>query len=264
MHAMAELFVGPQAVRFLVHRDLLVHHSSFFSAALTGAFAEGLSQSVNLPEESLDTFELFLFWLYTQQLDAKAYFKDAKPAYYVLLHLYALADRLGIEQLRNLTVDTIAFLADQTNSVLTPSDTFILYEQIRDSAPLRRLILDLFAFKKTDKLLDEHPDTWHPGFMRDLVVKLKRPDEVAMQRHTLCPWKPDHWQASKGCSMCSEVLQPVGNFSACTGCGKKFCSRCAKTTKALCAFEEGREMCKPWKREVKCTNYHEHAETAPC
>ncbi|KAF2758265.1 hypothetical protein EJ05DRAFT_382875 [Pseudovirgaria hyperparasitica] len=264
MHDMAELRVGAEAVRFVIHRNILTHHSTFFRAALNGAFAEGLSQTVTLPTESLDTFELFLHWAYTCTLDPKAYFKDAKPAYYVLLHLYGLADRLAVEGLRNLVLDTISSLADQTNSVLTPSDTFILYDTIPSSAPIRRLVLDLFAFKKTDKLLDEHPDEWHPQFTRDLVVKLKRPEEVAMQRHTLITWKPEHWQESMGCAICSEVLHPYGNHVGCSGCEKKFCNRCAKAKRALCVFEDGRVVCKPWNGKVRCRIYHEHVETAEC
>ena len=63
-------------------------------------------------------------------------------------------------------VDVMADLADSTNSVLTPSDTRILYEQISEGAAVRRLVLDLFAFKKTDKLLAEHEDAWHARFLR--------------------------------------------------------------------------------------------------
>ncbi|KAG9619001.1 hypothetical protein KCV04_g14570, partial [Aureobasidium melanogenum] len=38
------------------------------SAALNGAFAEGLDQTVHLPEEKPEIFEWFLWWLYTGSL----------------------------------------------------------------------------------------------------------------------------------------------------------------------------------------------------
>lgn len=125
-----------------------------------------------------------------------------------------------MERLRNQTVDWVAALADSTNSVLTPSDTHILYNLIRDSAPLRRLILDLFAFKKTDKLLAEHPGDWHPVFLRELVVKLKRPDATAMQRHNLVPWTPAAWHSTKACGTCNRLVPPGSGGSECRNCSR--------------------------------------------
>jgi hypothetical protein len=372
MHTMTTLLVSPNETRFLIHTDLLIHHSPFFRAALQSRFAEASTQTIKLVEETVGTFELFLAWLYSQSLDETHFFKDSKPAYYALLHLYSLADRLCVEKLRNAVVDIIARLADDTNSVLTPSDTHLLYESIRDSAPCRRLILDLFAFKKTDKLLAEHPDSWHPLFLRDLVVKLKRPDYVAVGRHDFTTWKPPAaGYAAKACNGCAKILASgpsgvllglavtrqsgvvwlpitssttqqqmqqhsrsldIGNLglglahggqqglnvdllinstnnngsanafadllngnnntgaagagiithngggsgplpslsdissphsgSECRKCHKVYCSRCISVGKALCAFEEGKTMCAPWRsNEGVCTNYHEHGES---
>ncbi|KAF2459689.1 hypothetical protein BDY21DRAFT_275119, partial [Lineolata rhizophorae] len=150
---------------FVIHRDLLTHYSPFFAAALKGNFAEAETQKVNLPDERVDTFEIFVEWLYSQRLDTTAppqatgpFLKDGKPAFFSLLHLYSLADRLCIEDLRNDIVDAVATLAERANAVPTPSDTHLLYVAIRPSAPLRALVLDLFAFKKTDALLATHPD----------------------------------------------------------------------------------------------------------
>ncbi|KAF2813754.1 uncharacterized protein BDZ99DRAFT_567498 [Mytilinidion resinicola] len=258
---MAEIFVGPKETRFLVHRELLTHHSPFFTAALNGSFAESISQTVKLPAENPAIFELCVAWLYTSQLDPLVFFKDGKPAYYTLLNLYALADRLALEALRNQTIDQISDLAEQTNSVLTPSDTRILYEEIRDNAPLRALVIDLFAFKKTDKLLAEHPDDWHPLFLRDLAVYLKRPGTAALLRHSLQPWRPVSWQVTKACDECSRVLEPGARASACVSCAKVYCLRCLQRGEGRAGFETG--TCRPWKGG-RCRLYHEHRETEAC
>lgn len=39
---------------------------------------------------------------------------------------------------------------------------------------LRELVLDLFLWKKTDALIESHPDSWDESFLRQLVGKLKR------------------------------------------------------------------------------------------
>ncbi|EME39765.1 hypothetical protein DOTSEDRAFT_107663, partial [Dothistroma septosporum NZE10] len=180
---------------YLVHKELLAGASPFFAAALNGTFAEGLEQVVRLPEEKPETWEWFLQWLYTgtlttqptgsealgasQQrirshgagaqgvgvcydlhLDGDLRNQQGSPKYFLLLDLYALSDRMLTTPLSNHVLSTIARLSEQTNSVPTPSDTWILYDSIRESAPLRQLVLDLFAYKKTDKLLETHKDEW--------------------------------------------------------------------------------------------------------
>jgi len=51
----------------IVPRELLTANSPFFHAALTGTFAEGLSQVVKLPEDRADVFDYFLFFLVSSQ-----------------------------------------------------------------------------------------------------------------------------------------------------------------------------------------------------
>lgn len=171
-------------------------------------------------------------------------FKDGKPAYYTLLHLYILADRFCFEGLRNRIVDLMADLADSTNSVLTPSDTRILYDLVVDGAMIKKLVLDLFAFKKTDKLLAEHGDRWHAGFLRDLCVHLKRPCEQAMQRHKLAMWYPEHDKGLLGpaCENCRCVMTPRHGAVRCEGCGLVWCVNCVGDGVGLAAWEDGRSV----------------------
>ncbi|CAG5149834.1 uncharacterized protein ALTATR162_LOCUS2462 [Alternaria atra] len=166
--ATSTILVGPDLTAFQIHTSLFTSTSSYFRAALNGPFEESATNSVTLDDVPVEHFQLLVSWLYNSILPTP--FKDRKPAYYTLLHTYALADRLGFEGARNAVVDVISDLADETNSVLTPSDTRILYEDIRDSSPLRTLVLDLFAFKKTDRLLESHGDWWHAEFLRDLTI----------------------------------------------------------------------------------------------
>lgn len=273
------LLIGPKLTPFSIHTSLLVSQSPYFRAALTGAFIESKSKTITLDDVSPDHFSLLVAWLYTSAIPAP--FKDGKPAYYTLLHVYALADRLCMEGLRNSVVDLIADLADQTNSVLTPSDTRILYEGIRDSAPLRDLVLDLFAFKKTDRLVEGHVDAWHAHFLRDLCVLLKRPCPQALQRHRLRMWCPDSWHGARSCETCRALIKPGHGAVACDDCCLSFCTRCVEGGVAMAGWDDGRskdegdaegaekmksrkwEACKPW-RGARCALYHEHDETERC
>jgi BTB/POZ domain-containing protein len=250
-----------------VHRDLICSQSPFFSAALNGNFEEGLKQSISLPDPKVDArhFEHVILWLYTQRLEAdEFFFKDNKPTYFSLLELYSLADYLSIEAMRNTIVDRMAKLAEETNSVPTPSDTYILFERIRENAPIRKLVLDLFAFKKTDNLIHSHHDEWHPKFMRELVCKLKRPGYASLQRHEIRPWRPTNWENTRACEVCKNVLRPMISANMCHKCHKGFCIDCLMKGEGGGSLDWSisEKDCKPWIRGI-CA-YHEHRESEAC
>ncbi|KXL49817.1 hypothetical protein M433DRAFT_33795, partial [Acidomyces richmondensis BFW] len=211
-----------------VHKELLTAASPFFAAALNSTFAEGTNQAVTLPEEKPEIFEWFLQWLYTGSLTIPHANGNhqGSPKYFLLIDLYALSDRLLTTPLSNQILTTIARLSEATNSVPTPSDTWILYDNIRENSPLRTLILDLFAYKKTDKLLETHKDEWHPKFLRELVVKLKRPGPEAIERHRLEAWRPRSWSCTRACEGCKDTLKPGSSADKCVLCEKAFCSEC--------------------------------------
>ncbi|KAK6442997.1 hypothetical protein LTR95_000710 [Oleoguttula sp. CCFEE 5521] len=292
---------GPKgAVSYLVHKELLCSASPFFAAALNSTFAEGLDQTVRLPEEKPEIFEWFLQWLYTgsmttpgpayqvphlqtaaqvpgaltpwsslvladAQADGELRNHAGSPKYFLLIDLYGLSDRLLTTPLSNHILSTIARLSEATNSVPTPSDTRIVYEQIRATAPLKNLILDLFAYKKTDKLLATHKDEWHAKFLRELVVKLKRPGPEGVERHTLVAWRPSSYASSRACEGCREVLKPGVSHEKCVGCERAFCGGCVRRAGGeRVVLGEDTGGCKPWSGRGLCGRYHEHADGEGC
>ncbi|KAK5743009.1 hypothetical protein LTR17_003022 [Elasticomyces elasticus] len=64
----AFISIGVDAVMFTAHEQKLCQVSDYFLKALHGAFAEGSSKKVHLPEERVADFGLFLDWLYTGKL----------------------------------------------------------------------------------------------------------------------------------------------------------------------------------------------------
>lgn len=187
------------------------------------------------------------------------------PKYFLLLDLYALSDRLLTTPLSNHILSTIARLSESTNSVPTPSDTWILYDSIPSTSPLRTLILDLFAYKKTDKLLETHKDDWHPRFLRDLVVKLKRPGPEAIERHSLVAWRPRSWSSSRACEGCREVLKPGVSGDKCSVCERAFCGECLRRhAEGYAGQGDLGGGCKPWMGRGMCGRYHEHARGEGC
>ena len=268
---MADIIVGVEKVRFHVHKDIAVYASPFFAAALRGNFVEGTTGQIILSDVDPKIFEHIVLWMYQSRLDSAphTFFKDGKPTYFTLLDIYAVADQLCIEGMRNAVVDLMAELADQTNSVPTPMDTSLLYENIRENAPIRALVLDLFAYKKTDNLLATHKDPWHPLFLRDLTCKLKRPGKNALTRHDVRPLKHRGSSESKVCEICKTVVRLVGANFKCTNCQKAFCGECVwrvvnEQGGGVIDWSVADRECKPWSSVRGRCAYHEHNETVEC
>ncbi|KAF2859545.1 hypothetical protein K470DRAFT_300208 [Piedraia hortae CBS 480.64] len=201
------------------------------------------------------------------RMDGELRNNQGSPKYFLLIDLFALSDRLLTHQLSNLVLTTIARLSETTNSVPTPSDTWILYGDdcnsgIRETSRLRTLVLDLFAYKKTDKLLETHKDEWHPRFLRELVVKLKRPGPEAIERHHLEPWRPRSWSTTRACEACRETLKPDVTADRCAVCHRAYCASCLRDGMNGGAYDPS--ICKPWMGRGMCTRYHEHPDGDIC
>ncbi|KAI4111712.1 MAG: hypothetical protein LQ345_006704 [Seirophora villosa] len=183
--------VGPDAQPFHVHREAFAAASPFFAACLNPAYAfrEAAASTVHLPAARPTDFEYLVQWVYTGALDHEELDVD-HPAYFRLIKLWLLADELAVEGCKNGVVDAMARVADRSNSVPTPDDTRTVFgeEGVREGAGLRGLVVDLFAWKKTDQLVEAHEDSWDETFMRALVCKLKRMDAREKGK---APWRND-------------------------------------------------------------------------
>ena len=169
---------SPNPSTFLVHREALCSASRFFAAALnpsySQSFLEASSGTVCLPDCRPQDFQYLVQWLYTGGDLSHEEIRGPHPAYFRLIKLYALADKLDFTSLRNDICDKIAEVADETNSVPTPDDTKTIDNELPPESKLKKLVVDLFVWKKTDVVLETHPDSWNEGFLRELVVRLKR------------------------------------------------------------------------------------------
>jgi hypothetical protein len=158
---LATIHVGEQKVEFPVHRDIFTAASPFFRAAWNQqyGFTESTTGSIHLPEVRPDDFQFFEQWIYSKSL-AHEEVEAQHPAFFRLIRLYALADQLEVEGLRNAIVDETVRLSEKYNSVPTPNDTQTLDQELREKCGLRDLVVDLFVWKKTDNLVQTHEDSW--------------------------------------------------------------------------------------------------------
>ncbi|EDU47162.1 BTB domain containing protein [Pyrenophora tritici-repentis] len=71
----ATVVVGPSKKRHLIHKDLICHHSGYFRKAYDRQ--KGLwknpDQIFTLEDVDVDVFNLFVHWLYTQDIPCNTY-----------------------------------------------------------------------------------------------------------------------------------------------------------------------------------------------
>jgi BTB/POZ domain len=95
--------VGPEETKFYAHKSLLTEASTFFKAAVDGNFKEAAENEVKMPEESRDTFEHCVRWLYfglpsddTPPDDTSAVVAKIKQ----IVDSYVFGDKIGCPALK--------------------------------------------------------------------------------------------------------------------------------------------------------------------
>lgn len=167
---------------FSVHKHIICHSSAFFKAACTGQFLEAESQKVKLPDDRAELFDLFVQWLYSQNL--KQIFEDVTlPIWRTLIELHILADKLQVLKLKNTILDQMLCKADEAlgrgparmparEGFPTNVDISLAYENTPVTSPMRKFLAELFALLRDFSVeKDEVPK----DYLYDLAMAMKLP-----------------------------------------------------------------------------------------
>jgi hypothetical protein len=76
--------VKPNKETFVVHKNLICHHSPFFKTAFNSLIEEGRTQTMTLEDVEIGVFILLVNWLYTQKVE------DAEEPYVKVAELAKL------------------------------------------------------------------------------------------------------------------------------------------------------------------------------
>lgn len=136
---------------FVVHKEIICHHSPFFKAACTGHFREAEDRVVKLPDDRAELFDIFLQWLYSQNLQ-QVFAEVTLPAWTTFIELYILADKLQVRTLKSAIMDQMVCRAVaaggsyQREKFPTNADIRLAYETTPPTSPMRQFLAELFAF----------------------------------------------------------------------------------------------------------------------
>jgi hypothetical protein len=139
--------VGKDKVKFHIHKTFLCDASAFFKAALKAGFKETGSQKIEFPEDTTETFELFLSWLYAQEykgMDEELLKKPDTASQAEMerfMDLFIFADKVGAQDLKRQMVDKHFKICKKEGLYAVPGIEMVteLYGQTTQACALRRL-----------------------------------------------------------------------------------------------------------------------------
>ena len=155
------IFVGPEKKRYNIHKDIICHHSEYFRAAYNGRWKEA-DEGVTLEDVEVEVFNIFVHWLYTQQLPSGdladiAYANNIEKypnADYLYgggqLRACAFANRFLVAELERIAHNNYIDFVWYTTAPRY-EDVYFVYENL----PGHTLIQDL--------LVKLQYEWWHPG-----------------------------------------------------------------------------------------------------
>lgn len=136
--------VGPEPVRFAIHKGLLCSRSEFFRAALTGNFQEAEDQVVTLDDEDPEIFRRFNAWLYTDMVAEGAELQVTFLR--ALFDLYVFAEKRIIPDLQNAVIDAIIRVNARVTTITRVENFNRVWEQTAETSALHRLLVDSIFF----------------------------------------------------------------------------------------------------------------------
>jgi hypothetical protein len=162
-----------------VHKDLICSISPYFKAAFTSGFQECESGAMKLETVEVETFDLFYNWLYGRSLlDDGCDEFEPRPTEQILLQLYVFAGMAQIPLLKNVTLrafyETVKLEANPStgNIILAPATLAYVWENTTESSPLRRMVLDLCAWKLDGNIM--FADFWATGMTVPICLEIMR------------------------------------------------------------------------------------------
>ena len=155
--------VGEDKTKFHIHKTFLCDVSAFFKAALKAGFKESGGQKVELPEDTTETFELFLSWLYAQEykgMDEKLFKKPDTANRAELerfMDLFIFADKVGAQGLKRQMVNKHFKICRKEGLYAVPGIQTVteLYGRTTQTCALRRLWVAMHIWGRDYDSADE-------------------------------------------------------------------------------------------------------------
>ena len=176
------LHVGPEKVKFGIHKGLLCRYSKYFSAALTGIFKEAQTGITHFADETVPVIRMFNLWLYTQKIVGPDGSEDDIKCH-DLIDLYIFAEKRVIPKLQDAAVLAVLRLMETRNRNPLPYVTQI-WKNTAEKSGLRRLFVDATAHMVDLVVVFEDPRYRNlpKAFLADVLVAVGKRYELPRKK----------------------------------------------------------------------------------
>jgi len=179
------VIVGHERKKFEGPKCFLTGTSVFFKACCHGRWKEKTSREIRMPDSDLETWEVYLQWLYTGELFA---YEDIDPTsmsnaggggeqqsqvdkhFAPLLELALLADMLQDQEFGNFVVDELLRINDRLHRKPTLVDSQFAYAMLGSQNGMRRLLVDLYAHDVVFEYIQAYVANFNTDFVFDMLV----------------------------------------------------------------------------------------------
>lgn len=173
--------------------SLICMQSAFFKAALKeNTWKESATQTVELPDDNVEAFELYVHWLYARTIpssdlgprgvpasddqssdgdDLTCYSMTLLQEYLLLINAYILGDKIGDVDFTDAVIDVLVDCANVTQHIPGAHVEYV-YEHTPEESRLRQWILDEWthrSFWSWSKMIDKYTNI---DVIRDIAKTL--------------------------------------------------------------------------------------------
>ena len=142
---MVNIYVGSSNRHWMLHENLLKHHTSYFEENTTTD--DKGERSVRLPDDDPAAFEMLTKYLYQGQIDDVISLPSEKKWGHAenCQKLYFLCERLGLHQLKNCAIDQFRKACFDSGLVPGPEEMKPVYDCTSSRSPFRLLVSHIAA-----------------------------------------------------------------------------------------------------------------------
>lgn len=152
------IVVGPERKSFELPKDLLAYYSPVFDRSFNGNFIEGQTQTMQLPEDTVEDFEVLVEYAFHHGVGNKlSISENGRHAAKRCISFLKYADQYDLGDVSTLVCDALRpALIEGGASAFEPSFIEVVFSLTKDGNCLRALIADAaLSFQGDD--LSEYP-----------------------------------------------------------------------------------------------------------
>ncbi|PIB00115.1 hypothetical protein CB0940_03157 [Cercospora beticola] len=178
------IYVGRQRKHWILHQNLLIHHSSFCELEFhSHETAPRKDNKLELPEDDPIGFELLVKWLYQGTLEDSSRLDsdEAKYEHAVACHkLWLLCDRFEMVKLKNLAMDQYRRCLNESQLVPDADEINDIYRTSPVGSPFRSLMVKIAARQIMDPEVERDAEAYrqcfesNPDFAIEMVTAIRQ------------------------------------------------------------------------------------------